>query len=158
LISRVAELYGPHGYCADDRWMLRFEESVVIQGDTSGTAHPNSAGYAHTAELIADVVGASLESGSEVRFLRGDADGNATLDLTDAIRTLGFLFQGDAEPSCLDAADFNDDGAVDVSDAISSLGYQFLGGAPAPLPGSATCGPDATEDALSCESFTACES
>ena len=81
------------------------------------------------------------------RFRRGDVDGNGTLELTDAIRVLGFLFLGGSEPDCMDAADADDSGfPVDISDAIYSLTYQFLGG-PEPLPpGPTTCGPDVGEE------------
>lgn len=72
-------------------------------------------------------------------FVRGDADGNREVDITDAIRILSYLFSGGQRPVCLDAADVNDTGDVDISGAISILGYLFLGGAapavPFPLPG-----------------------
>ncbi len=82
-------------------------------------------------------------------FLRGDADGNREVDITDAIRILNYLFTGGTPPVCMDAADVNDRGSVDISGAIAILGYLFLGAAspsvPFPLPG-----PDPTEDDLGC--------
>ena len=49
-----------HGYCADDRWIVRIPESLVIQQDISGTMHPNRAGHglykkAIYSELVADL-------------------------------------------------------------------------------------------------------
>lgn len=35
-----------HAICNDDRWVIRFKESVDLQGDNYGTMHPNAAGYA----------------------------------------------------------------------------------------------------------------
>jgi hypothetical protein len=84
-------------------------------------------------------------------FMRGDADGNGSLELTDVIRLLNFLFVGNGiSIDCLDAADVDDNGLLDLTDAIRSLNYQFLGIAntrPEP-PGPDNCGPDGTEDDL----------
>jgi hypothetical protein len=82
------------------------------------------------------------------RFRRGDADANGSLDITDAIVTLGFLFLGTAAPACRDAADADDSGILDITDAIYSLGYQFLGSSAPPAPGPRDCGEDPTGDAL----------
>jgi hypothetical protein len=83
------------------------------------------------------------------QFIRMDADGNGTVNVTDAIQVLDFLFRSGAPPACMDAADSNDDGGVDISDPISVLFYLFRGGItpPAPFPGP---GLDPTGDGLGC--------
>ena len=43
-------------------------------------------------------------------FVRGDADSNGAINLTDGIRILAFLFLGEAAPECMDAADAADSG------------------------------------------------
>jgi hypothetical protein len=90
------------------------------------------------------------------QFVRGNTNGDAGIDISDAIATLDYTFSGGAGP-CLDALDCNDDGGIDVSDAIFILAYTFSGGAapPAPFgaPGS-TCGIDPTDDALDCLNYT----
>ena len=91
-----------------------------------------------------------------IRFVRGDADANGTVDLTDAIVTLNAIFQGQGELICMDAADANDDGVVDVSDAVKTLLFKFLGGDIIPDPGADSCGSDPTADGLGCESFPPC--
>ena len=82
--------------------------------------------------------------GPERRFRRGDADGNGTVELTDVINTLGFLFLGNPRRlPCWDASDVDDSGILDLTDAIVSLGWQFLGNPPNLVsPGALTCGPD----------------
>lgn len=72
-------------------------------------------------------------------FLRGNANGDGSVDIGDSIFTLGWLFLGTAEPLCLDAANVNDDGRVDLADAIVLLSYLFLGQAP-PRPPYPFCG------------------
>jgi hypothetical protein len=87
-----------------------------------------------------------------VIFRRGDVDGNGTVELTDAVFVLGYLFQGQGVPGCLETADSDDNGKVDISDAIRLLGWLFLGGEPLPAPGSEECGRDPTlGDAAECD-------
>ena len=90
-------------------------------------------------------------------FVRGDANSDGAVNLTDGVIPLLFLFSGGAEPACMDAADANDTGAVEITDAIIIFSWLFTGGvapaAPSPLsPGytAAECGADATEDGLGC--------
>lgn len=87
----------------------------------------------------------------DLPFVRGDADGNRALNLSDPIVVLGALFLGSEALACEDAADGNDDGALNLTDAIYVLSYLFLGGPPPPAPFPDE-GPDPTPDALSCAS------
>jgi hypothetical protein len=92
-----------------------------------------------------------LEGWFDAPFLRGDADHDGTINITDSLSTLNFLFSGGARPYCLDASDANDDGEVNISDAISLLGYLFLGTARPAEPGTMIPGSDPTADRLYCE-------
>jgi hypothetical protein len=83
-------------------------------------------------------------------IFRGDANGDAQVDIADPIGTLDFLFLGAPPPDCLDAADADDSGVLDLSDAVGVLGFLFLG-FPSVLPAPfGACGMDATPDALGC--------
>lgn len=81
-------------------------------------------------------------------FIRGDANGDGTFDLGDAITTWGALWRG-VPLSCLDAADTNRDGRIDTTDAVISLlslyGGRVTVAPPHPEPG---VDPDST---LGCE-------
>jgi hypothetical protein len=88
-------------------------------------------------------------------FRRGDSDGNGSLEVTDAVGTLNFLFLSGPTPECFSAVDSNDDGEIDISDAVALLLHLFAGGAPLGPPGP-DCGPDPTLDGLPCESYAAC--
>jgi regulation of enolase protein 1 (concanavalin A-like superfamily) len=91
-------------------------------------------------------------------FHRGDSDDNGQLQLTDAVRILGFLFLGGVSPTCLDAADTDDNGQLQLTDAVRILGFLFLGGvapaAPGPPPN--PCGEDTGAAHLGCASYTHC--
>ncbi len=87
-------------------------------------------------------------------FLRGDANSDIKLDISDAIFSLEYTFLGGAAPGCMDAADANDDGRLDISDPVYSLLYMFKGTnrPPAPYPNP---GADPTADSLGCGPVTA---
>lgn len=79
-------------------------------------------------------------------FIRGDANNDGKVDLSDAIFVLNYLFKAGKSPFCLDAADANDDGLIDISDAVKILIGLFRGDPiPAPYP---DIGFDSTEDNL----------
>ena len=92
------------------------------------------------------------------QFRRGDADDNGSLQLTDGIFILNFLFLGGSDPVCGDAADADNNGAIQLTDGIFILNFLFLGGQTPVQPG-LECGEDTAQpdDALGCETFNSCE-
>ena len=92
------------------------------------------------------------------QFRRGDADDNGSLQLTDGIFILNFLFLGGAAPVCGDAADADNNGAIQLTDGIFILNFLFLGGQ-APVQPGLECGEDTAQpdDGLGCETFSSCE-
>ncbi len=84
----------------------------------------------------------------EPRFHRGDADGNARVEITDPVQTLNWLFRVSAPLACEDAADANDDGKIDLTDPISTLNWLFLEGVEPAPPGALRCGEDPSTDDL----------
>ena len=89
-------------------------------------------------------------------FQRGDANADSAVNISDAVSILGYLFLGNEQIPCVDAADTNDSDEVDISDAVWLLQFLFLGAA-APPPPFGECYYDAP-DALTCECYpTACE-
>jgi len=89
------------------------------------------------------------------QFRRADSNGDGVADITDVVRTLGYLFLAGAELSCKDAADSNDDGVVDITDGVFTISNLFLGGSPIPAPGSDACGLDPTPG-LGCDAYPGC--
>ena len=85
--------------------------------------------------------------GEEKPFRRGDVNFDAVFDISDAITLLRCQFVDGPCPSCLDAADFNDDGRINISDPSYLLNWRFLGGAPPPPP-FPDCGMDETRDSI----------
>lgn len=65
-----------------------------------------------------------------VPFVRGDADGSGTVEITDVVKILEYLYAGTLV-DCLDSLDCDDDQAIEISDAVWLLAYLFQSG-PAP--------------------------
>jgi hypothetical protein len=80
-------------------------------------------------------------------FVRGDSDQDGIVGITDAIRTLEWLFRGGRPPACADAADDNDDGRLDIADPAFTLNCLFVAACRQEPPG---CVADTTADALAC--------
>ena len=95
-------------------------------------------------------------------FHRGDSNGDGSLDIADPVNTLSYLFNGSAEPSCLETSDHNNDATLDISDPVALLMFLFASGAPpaAPGPPGLPCGidPDASGSRadLGCASYSGC--
>jgi hypothetical protein len=85
-------------------------------------------------------------------FLRGDANDDGKVDISDAVWTLGWLFLGGSATGCVAAGNANGDSVVDISDPIYMLTHLFLGGPKlaAPYP---ECGPPSVlaDEKLGCE-------
>ena len=88
---------------------------------------------------------------SELAFVRGDANDDDIVDLSDGVAILGDLFLGDtaAAASCRDALDADDSGGLEITDAVYVFGFLFRGGPrmPQPYP---DFGFDPTPDGLPC--------
>ena len=98
-------------------------------------------------------------------FSRGDGNGDGSLELTDGIIVLNYLFTGGEAPGCMEAADSDNDGQISLTDAVLVLGYLFQGGNAPALPGppgvNTGCGPDTdvpgSPGDLGCDSYSGCD-
>jgi len=89
------------------------------------------------------------------RFVRGDANADGQRNITDAVFVLNFLFGSGEDPTCMDTADINDDGSVNITDGVYVLNFLFASGSD-PLSPFPDCGPDPTDDVLSCAAYDPC--
>ena len=99
----------------------------------------------------------STPAGPINMFTRGEVNNLPSVNLTDALVILQYLFVGGAEPGCLDAADVDDRGGLNLTDAVALLNYLFLAGSPPSFPGVSPIGDffdfDPTPDSLTCGCF-----
>ena len=52
LVDGIYEGFARHGYCAEDNYLVRLQESFLRQGNKEGTVHPNVAGHKVYADNI----------------------------------------------------------------------------------------------------------
>jgi hypothetical protein len=69
-----------------------------------------------------------------VSFVRGDANCDGNLNITDAVTALNGLFLGGGKPCCGTAMDANNDDVLNITDPIAILANLFLGSEPLPPP------------------------
>jgi len=121
--------------------------SELALGDLDGNGFEDLVVVITDADLLVSIltVDGSVPSGV---FVRGDGNGDAKIDISDAISALGYLFL-QKPTDCLEALDSNDDGQVNIGDPIFLLSYLFSGGAtpPSPFP---EAGEDPQPDGLGC--------
>ena len=88
---------------------------------------PLRAAIVHTVLLGLALSATSFSEAQERVFRRGDANGNGSIDISDAVYVLNFLFNGGQAPACTPIANANGNGGVDISDGIAVLSYLFGG-------------------------------
>lgn len=124
-----------------------------LSADESAGRYPD--GAAGVARLSEPSPGAPNEKplappvDKEGAFLRGDANQDARVNITDMTFTLKVLFQSAPLPSCRDRLDTNDDGAVNVADVLY-VGQALFQRGPRIPPPYPQAGTDPTQDDLQC--------
>ncbi|MDE0737959.1 MAG: dockerin type I domain-containing protein [Planctomycetota bacterium] len=134
----------------DDRGGDGDDDAADAGGDDAGDGV--AAAFEELLELDAPELSFDVREPHNTRFLRGDSNDDGSVDISDAVAVLGYLFQGGNAPYCADAADANDDGQVDIGDPILILRSLFQRSARIrpPYP---RAGHDRTPDELDCDIY-----
>lgn len=149
----------PTGFAYDDLALYRNDVKIEPGPVKTATSYTDKtpANGKNVYRIVATACGVECSSGEQPtcevttgavaeQFRRGDGDANGSVNLTDAVNVLNYLFRGAAAPPCPDSADFDDDGALKLTDAVYLLTALFRGGPVPPAPGPDACGPDPTAD------------
>ncbi len=67
-----------------------------------------------------------LRGGEENDFMRGDANQDGFISISDALTINNSIFVGGARPKCLDSGDVDDNGKIDIEDTILLISHAFL--------------------------------
>ncbi len=108
------------------------ETGVALSSDGLLTGTPDIEGDFPFTALVTDQVGATTEKAFTLRivgpYVCGDADGDSTVDISDAVYVINYIFKSGASPYPIEAGDANADGAVDVGDAVYLIEFIFKSG------------------------------
>ncbi|MDE0960404.1 MAG: hypothetical protein OSB09_06460 [Planctomycetota bacterium] len=88
----------------------------------------------------------------DVAFVRGNCNGDQSVNIADGIWILNEMFQGGPAGTCAEACDANSDDFIDTADAIFVISYRLLSG-PVPSAPFPECG---IEEGADCESASNC--
>ncbi len=102
------------------------------------------------------VIAGFVSSPQAAEFRRGDANSDGSVNVSDALFSLLYLFSDGERSTCADAADANDDGRLNIADPVFTLFSLFVGDRVLPPP-SPDCGDDPTDDALDCTAQPPCD-
>ncbi len=148
-------------------WMpeLTIELHAYDAGTDSGASYTSPNADTQPPELIHLLTSGPFEGNStplgtftftldsvveHMMFLRGDANDDGQVDISDSIFLLNFLFVFDSLISCQASGDTNSDGAVDIADAVFLLNHLFVAGSLPPEAPYPECG-FGVADADNCE-------
>ncbi len=146
----------------DDRSILVLDFSVAasgfVDGDTRELDFVDGLGPSQVSnQIIIDGQsispardGAVITFLEQPIFLRGDCNGDDSVNLADVIFGLTYLFAGGVPPQCMKACDTDDTGNVNLTDEIYFLNTLFVPGSPPIPPPTGTAAPDPTPDSLPC--------
>jgi len=116
-------------------WKEGVEEDEVFEAfytDISGEAifdiDPQTPGVMHVTVWGRDL---KVYFGEVPVYIRGDANGDGIIDISDVVYLAHYLFIRDSPaPYPLEAGDANCDGVVDIADVVYLINFVFLGGPP----------------------------
>ena len=76
--------------------------------------------------LLITMISLSAPLGAQ-SFRRSDSNADSSIDISDPVSMLLYLFAGEPAPSCGDAGAANDDGSIDISDPVGLLNFLYPG-------------------------------
>lgn len=138
-------------------YRLRPASPCIDAGSSEPAVDTDLDGVPRPQGVAADLGAYEFTLSSELTFVRGDPNVDGSVELSDAVAILAWLFRGASAPRCLAAADVDGDARVRLTDSVYLLRHLYLGGSPpvAPFP---ECGPprSASDQGLGCDEPSPC--
>ncbi len=104
---------------------------IPIQSLSDGVITVEAPAIDEAREITIEVSSATasdyLFPGFTYGFVRGDANDDGDINISDPVSILGYLFNGVSAPLCRDAADSDDNEQIQLTDAVYLLNFLFLG-------------------------------
>jgi subtilisin family serine protease len=114
-------------WSANPEWTnMQVREALMMTADNSSTPD-NDYGWG----TIDTWAALNYDFGGEP-FVPGDANGDGTVNISDATYIIQYIFAGGLAPDPLESGDADGSGEVNINDAVYIIAYIFAGG-PAPV-------------------------
>jgi bacillolysin len=102
---------------------------LVLSAGGLLTGTPPTSGQISFTGVVADIAGSHNEKPfSFIIYVCGDADNSASVDISDVVYLLAYIFSGGSAPTPLGSGDANCSGGADISDVVHLISYIFSGG------------------------------
>lgn len=137
---------------ADSTVRLYYEDGFRAPETMSVNNYVTLGGASYVPELGSAEIPLRVQT---VPFKLGDSNVDGSQDLSDAIFTLNYLFQGGPASSCMKTMDLTGDNEVDISDPVFLLNFLFLHSR-TPREPYRECGLDPLTTLIRCDSFPPC--
>ena len=106
----------------DDKILFEIVNDTLLQFAKTGQLYL----IGGNAQLCFDDI--SITSLVEEPIICGDANGDESVNVSDAVHIINYIFAGGLPPDPMEAGDANCDSSVNVSDAVWIVNYIFAGG------------------------------
>lgn len=108
-----------------------FDDNLDVDVDGIADGCDNCPDVANSSQVDTDSDGTGDACDGCCLFSRGNADGDVLdqIDISDLVFMVAYMFQGGAEPPCMDEADIDGSGGIDISDIVALVAFMFSGGA-----------------------------
>jgi hypothetical protein len=126
-----SEIYGRRSTAQGASWLPeeRLTDAPYQSYDPRITT---SDGWMHMVWLDARDLHADVFHKKGKLYFLGDVNGDRTIDLSDVVYLISYLFIGGPPPDVIESGDANNDNEVNLADAVYLVNYLFIGG-PAPV-------------------------
>jgi hypothetical protein len=114
----------------DSAWVRRYNGPESLSDYGNAIAIDGSDNVYVTGESYGSGTGMDYVTIKYVQFLRGDANNDEKVTVSDVVYLINYLFKGGPTPNPLQSGDANCDGQVTVSDVVYLINYLFKGGPP----------------------------
>lgn len=134
VFDELSDVSNVSGLTASDYSALLGVGPTLLESDT-GAAFTVAFLYATDGETgLVSARDAAMAFYSGVEIVYGDANGDGSINVGDAVALINHIFNGGAAPDPVENGDANCDGSINIGDAVALINFIFNGGAPPGCP------------------------